>query len=70
MDGHVPLRAGTDEVAVPGEEDVGPVGAALSLEQPPEDGQRRGRAPVGDLRAEVATDDQVGALALADLVAG
>ena len=36
----VPLRAGADQVAVAGEEAEGPVGAALALEQPAEDGQR------------------------------
>ena len=67
--GDVPLRAGADQVAVAGEEHVGPVGAALALEQPLEDGQRLVGAPVGDGRAVVPADDQVGALALPDLVA-
>ena len=48
MDGDVPLGAGADQVAVAGEEDVGPVGAALALEQPLEDGERLVGAPVGD----------------------
>ena len=62
------LRAGADQVPVAGEEHVGPVGAALALEQPAEDGQRLVDAPVGDLRAVVPPDDEVGALALPDLV--
>ena len=65
----VPLGARADQVAVAGEEAEGPVGAALALEQPAEDGQRLGGVPVGDLRAVVPADDEVGALALADLVA-
>ena len=69
VDGDVPLGAGADEVAVAGEEDVGPVGAALALEQPAEHGQRRLDAPVGDPGPVVPADDEVGALALADLVA-
>ncbi len=66
--GDVPLRAGADEVAVAGEEHVGPVGAALALEQPAEHGERRVGAPVGDGGAVVPADHQVGALALPDLV--
>ena len=64
----VPLGAGADEVAVAGEEDEGPVRAALALEQPLEDGQRLVVTPVGDGRAVVAADHQVRALALPDLV--
>ncbi len=64
----VPLRAGADQVAVAGEEQVGPVGAALTLEQPTEDGQRRGGAPVAQPRAVVPPDHEVGALAVADLL--
>ena len=46
----------------------GPVGAALALEQPAEDGEGLVGTPVGDGGAVVPADDQVGALALADLV--
>ena len=69
VDRDVPLRAGADQVAVAGEEDVGPVRPALALEQPAEHGERTVGTPVGDRGAVVAPDDQVGALALADLVA-
>ena len=68
MHADVPLGAGADQVAVAGEEAVGPVGAALPLEQPAEDGQRLVRTPVGDGGAVVPADHQVGALTLADLV--
>ena len=64
----VPLGAGADQVAVAGEEQERPVGAALAREQPAEDGERLVGAPVGDDRAVVAADDEVGALALTDLV--
>ncbi len=66
---HVPLGAGAHQVAVAGEEAVGPVGAALALEQPAEHRERPGGAPVLDLRPVVPADDEVGALPVADLVA-
>ncbi len=65
----VPLGAGTDQVAVTGEEDERPVGAVLALEQPAEDGECPGGVPVGDLGAIVPPDHEVCALSLADLVA-
>ena len=68
-DADVALRARADQVAVAGEEAERPVGAGLALEQPPVDGQRAVGVPVGDDRPVVPADDQVGALALADLVA-
>ena len=68
VDGDVSLGAGADQVAVAGEEDERPVGTALALEQPLEDGERLVGSPVGDGGAVVAADHQVGALALADLV--
>ena len=64
----MPLRAGADQVAVAGEEEEGPVGAALALEQPLEHGQRLVGSPVRNRRAVVPADDEVGALALPDLV--
>ena len=66
---HVPLGAGADEEPLAGEEAEGPVGAALALHQPAQHGERARGVPVGDDRAVVAADDEVGALALADLVA-
>ena len=69
VDRDVPLGAGPDQVAVAGEEDEGPVGTVLPLEQPAEDGQRAGGVPVGDLCVVLPPDDEVGPLALADLVA-
>ena len=69
VDGDVPLGTRADQVAVAGEEDVGPVRAALPLEQAPEHGERLVGGPVGDGRPVVAADHEVGALALADLVA-
>ena len=65
---HVPLRARADQEPVAGEEDERPVGAALSHQQPSEDGERSLDVPVGDDRSVVPADHQVGALALADLV--
>jgi hypothetical protein len=65
----VPLGAGADQVAVAGEEQEGPVGAALALEQPLEDCERLVGTPLGEGGAVVTADHQVGALALPDLVA-
>jgi hypothetical protein len=66
---HVPLGARPDEVAVPGEEAEGPVGAALALQQPAEHRQRLAGGPVVDLGPVVPADDEVRALPVADLVA-
>ena len=68
MHGDVPLGTGADEVAVAGEEQEGPVAAALALQQPAEDREGLVGTPVGDGGAVVPADDQVGALTLADLV--
>ena len=68
MHGDVPLGAGADEVAVTGEEAVGPVGAALPLEQPAQHGERLGRPPGVELGPVVPADDEVRPLAVADLV--
>ena len=68
-DRDVALRAGADQEPLAGEEAEGPVGAALALHQPPQHRQRLRGVPVGDDGAVVAADDEVGALALADLVA-
>ena len=65
----VPLRAGADQEPLTGEEAEGPVGAALALHQAPQHRQRLRGVPVGDDGAVVAADDEVGPLALADLVA-
>ena len=64
----VPLGARADQEPVAGEEAVGPVRAALALEQPAKHGQRLAGVPVLDLRAVVPADHEVGALAVADLV--
>ena len=53
----------------PVQKQIGPVGAPLGGQQPPQHGERLRRAPVVELGPVVATDDQVGALAVADLVA-
>jgi hypothetical protein len=66
--GHVPLGAGAHQVALAGEEHEGPVGAVLALEQLLEHRERLVGAPVGQLRPVMTADDEVGALALADLV--
>ena len=66
--GDVPLGTGADEVALAGEEQEGPVGAALALQQLAEDREGLVGTPVGDGGAVVLADDQVGALTLADLV--
>src|SRR4029078_3207175 len=65
---YVALRARADEVAVAGEEAEGPVGAALTLAEALEDGQRLVGPPVGDPGSVVAADHEGGALALADLL--
>ena len=70
MHADVPLGAGADEVPVAGEDQERPVRAALGLEQPAEDRQRLVGVPVGEVALEVAADDEVGALAVADLVVG
>ena len=68
MHGDVPLGTGADEVAVAGEEQEGPVGAALALQQPAENREGLVGTPVGDGGAVVPADDQIGALTLADLL--
>lgn len=64
----VPLRTGADQGEVAGVDQVGPVRAALPGQQPVQQGARGGRRVPLDVIAVVAPDDEVGALAAADLV--
>ncbi len=66
---YVHLGAGADQRAhARPVHDVRPVRAALTGQQPPEQGQRVGRAEARDVALEGAPDDEVGALAGPDLV--
>ena len=65
---HVPLGRGADQVAIAGEEAVGPVRPALALQKTTQHGERAVMVPVVELGPVVAADHEVGALALADLV--
>lgn len=62
------LGTGTDQRPGPRVHDEGPVRAALTGQQPPEEGQRVGPPEAGDLALEGPPDDEVRALALPDLV--
>lgn len=64
----VHLGGGADQDAFSGVHQEGPVGAALLLQQPPEQGERECGREVLQGGAEVAPDHEVGALAVADLL--
>ena len=69
VDAHVPLGRGADQEAITRPEAKGPVGTALALQQPTQHRQSPAHIPISQLRPIVATDHEIGALTLTDLLA-